>query len=134
MDCIFVPIMNKVLISIGTNENTEANLLLCHHLLENTFSDIKYSQTSITAPYGVQYKNNFLNQLALLYTKEDIDYTTSLLKSFEKKIGRTPSDKEKGIVKIDIDIVVWNDKVIKPNDISRSYIVDLLPTLRDNIL
>ena len=38
--------------------------------------------------------------------------------------------KEKGIVKIDIDLVIWNEEVLKPADVSRKYIVDLLPSLK----
>lgn len=122
--------MNTALLSIGTNEDMEANLAFCHKLLDDNFNDITYSDTSFTVPYGAHYKNNFLNQLALIYTDKDLNKISLLLKSFEKQIGRTSSDKEKGIVKIDIDIVSWNDEIIKPNDFGRSYITDLLPSLK----
>ncbi len=121
--------MNKALISIGTNEDREANLALCHHLLDNLFPEIHYSATSLTSPYGVIYKQNFLNQLAVLYTDKGRNETYNLLKSVEREMGRIPSDKANGIVKIDIDLLIWNEEVLKPEDISRNYIADLLPTL-----
>lgn len=123
--------MNKALLSIGTNEDRETNLSVCHQYLNQLFGDIVYSKTSMTVPYGNLYKNDFLNQLALIYTDKDKQDVTDLLKSVEKKMGRIGADKEKGIVKIDVDIVIWNNEVIKPADISRSYIADLLPTLRE---
>lgn len=122
--------MNKALLSIGTNENKEENLDLCHQLLDNSFEQISYSETSITAPYGNNYKDDFLNQLAIIYTDRDKEDVCKHLKYIEKQLGRIPSDKEQGIVKIDIDLVIWNDEVLKPADISRNYIADLLPSLQ----
>lgn len=131
MKCIFAGVMNKALLSIGTNEDRERHLALCHQLLEELFVDITYSKTSVTAPYGTSYKKDFLNQLAVIYTDKSKEDVSTLLKSMEKKIGREKKDKEKGIVKIDIDIIIWNEEVLKPADISRSYIVDLLPSLEE---
>ncbi|MDR2950860.1 MAG: 2-amino-4-hydroxy-6-hydroxymethyldihydropteridine diphosphokinase [Prevotella sp.] len=122
--------MNKALLSIGTNEDKELNLDLCHQLLGNSFEQISYSDTSITTPYGNSYKNDFLNQLAIIYTDQKREDVYKLLKLIETQIGRNPSDKERGIVKIDIDLVIWNDKILKPADISRSYIKDLLASLQ----
>ncbi|MDR0824068.1 MAG: 2-amino-4-hydroxy-6-hydroxymethyldihydropteridine diphosphokinase [Prevotella sp.] len=122
--------MNKALLSIGTNESKEINLALCHQLLDGLYQDIHYSDTSVTTPYGVHYKSDFLNQLAIIYTDKEKEEVYKSLKSIEKEIGRTPLDKEEGIVKIDIDLVIWNDEVLKPADINRSYITDLLPSLQ----
>lgn len=129
MECIFAPVMNKALLSIGTNEDRESNLSLCHQFLNNIFTDISYSDTSVTMPYGTTYKNDFLNQLAVIYTDRDKDEVIRLLKSIEKDMGRNEADKENGIVKIDIDLVIWNNNVLKPEDFTRSYIADLLASL-----
>lgn len=128
-ECIFASIMNKALLSIGTNENKEANLALCHQLLNNVFEEIHYSETSITEPYGVKYHNDFLNQLAIAYTEKGKEDICQRLKKIEKEMGRNASDKETGMVIIDIDLVIWNEEILKPTDITRSYIADLLPTL-----
>lgn len=126
--------MNKALLSIGTNEDRDRNLDLCHQLLEKQFLAITYSKTSMTVPYGNSYKSDFLNQLAFIYTDKEKDEVVSLLKSIEKEIGRSNGDKEKGIVKIDVDLIVWNEEVVKPTDISRSYVSDLLPSLEEALL
>lgn len=128
-ECIFAGIMNKALLSIGTNDDREANLALCHQLLDSVFEKIHYSKTSITEPYGVKYQNEFLNQLAIVYTKKSKEDISKRLKELEKEIGRKASDKETGIVVIDIDLVIWNEEVLKPTDITRNYIADLLPSL-----
>lgn len=128
---IFADVMNKALISIGTNVDREANLTLCHELLNEAFSEITYSKTSITTPYGNIYKDDFLNQLAFIYTSEAKEEILKRLKSIEKKIGRNVTDKVNGSVKIDIDLVIWNEEILKPDDMERSYIIDLLPSLID---
>ena len=133
MECIFACNMNKVLLSIGTNYDRETNLNICHQLLNGLFSDIIYSDTSITTPYGTDYENNFLNQLAVIYTDKNKEEISQLIKSLEKKMGRDSLDKQNGIVKIDIDLVIWNDEILKPADINRSYIADLLPSLEDSL-
>ncbi|HMM04714.1 MAG: 2-amino-4-hydroxy-6-hydroxymethyldihydropteridine diphosphokinase [Dysgonomonas sp.] len=121
--------MNKALLSIGTNEDRESNLSLCHQFLDNIFTDISYSDTSVTMPYGTTYRNDFLNQLAVIYTDRDRDEVIRLLKSIEKDMGRNGADKKNGIVKIDIDLVIWNNNVLKPEDFTRSYIADLLASM-----
>ncbi|GAB6123376.1 2-amino-4-hydroxy-6-hydroxymethyldihydropteridine diphosphokinase [Dysgonomonas termitidis] len=121
--------MNKALLSIGTNEDRESNLSLCHQFLDNIFTDISYSDTSVTMPYGTTYRNDFLNQLAVIYTDRDMDEVIRLLKSIEKDMGRNGTDKKNGIVKIDIDLVIWNNNVLKPEDFTRSYIADLLASM-----
>lgn len=131
MGCIFADVMNKALISIGTNVDRESNLALCHELLNAEFSHITYSGTSITSPYGNTYKNDFLNQLAIVYTDKVKEEVGSILKSMEKEMGRDISDKKRGLVKIDIDLIIWNQEVLKPDDLNRSYIADLLPGLED---
>lgn len=129
MECIFADVMNKALLSIGTNMDRETNLALCHDELDRLFGDISYSDTSVTAPYGAVYKDDFLNQLAVIYTTKIKEEVYEILKGIEKNIGRNDADKARGKVKIDIDLIIWNDEVLKPADLERSYIVDLLPSL-----
>lgn len=129
MECIFVLVMNQGLISIGSNENREANLILCRDLLSNNFAGIRFSDISVTSPYGSIYKNDFINQLAVIITDKERLEVCQLLKSIEREMGRTPDDKKNGAVKIDIDLAVWNGEIIKPEDMARSYISDLLPSL-----
>lgn len=129
MECIFVEVMNEALISIGSNENREYNICACQQLLNKVFVDIKYSSTSITIPYGIKYKDDFLNQLAIIYTNKNREEITSMLKSIEKELGRKTDDKITGCVVIDIDLIVWNNEILKPDDMKRQYVSALIPTI-----
>lgn len=120
--------MNKALISIGSNCDRENNLILCRKLLNESFDNILYSQTLITMPYGKVYKNDFLNQLAVIETNENQEEINKKLKSIEKVIGRDRNDKISGYVKIDVDLVIWNNHVLKEEDMKRSYVAELLDT------
>lgn len=121
--------MNTLLISIGSNENSETNMELCRTLLDEIFEPIIYSETSITEPFGDHYQNHFLNQLALVQTIRNKDDVESELKLLEKQLGRTSEDKSKGLIKIDIDLIKWNDIILKEEDWKRSYVADLLPSI-----
>ena len=45
-----------------------------------------------------------------------------VLKAIEKRLGRMPEDKKKGIVKIDIDLLTYDGEVLKVNDWKREYV------------
>lgn len=121
--------MNEVLISLGSNEDPEANISLCRSLLSDVFDFIVFSETSVTTPYGQHYKNNFLNQLALATTTLERCEIEKKLKTLEIKMGRLPTDKEMGVVKIDVDLIRWNDIIIKKDEWDRDYIAPLLSGL-----
>lgn len=121
--------MNTLLISMGSNENSEENMELCRNLLSEIFSTISYSETSVTEPFGDHYQNDFLNQLALAQTLHNREAVENNLKSLERQIGRSAEDKAKGLIKIDIDLIMWNDEIIKKEDWTRSYVADLLPSI-----
>lgn len=125
--------MNVLILSIGSNINSDENMYLCEEILSHLFPNIIYSETIETDPYGSIYKNNFKNKLAFIKCTETLNSINLILKFVEKKIGRTKEEKDKGIVKIDIDIVKFNDEIIKPKDWERSYVQNLLESLYDKI-
>lgn len=124
--------MNTLIISIGSNENSLVNIRLCRIHLYKLFDIIYFSAISVTKPFGDHYQRDFLNQLAIVRTTRELDELNLCLKELEQKIGRKKEDKANGSVKIDIDIVKWNDTILKQNDWERDYVADLLPSLYDN--
>ena len=126
--------MNKLLISLGSNENPDTNMSLCRSLLSDIFDYIRFSETSVTSPYGENYSKDFLNQLVYAITEEEQDKIYQNLKAIERKIGRLPADKNNGVVKIDIDLIKWNDSIMKEDEWDRDYIALLLPSLEKVII
>lgn len=121
--------MNTLLISMGSNDNSETNMELCRILLSKLFEPITYSETSTTEPFGDHYQSHFLNQLALAQTHKNKEDVEKELKLLEIKLGRTVEDKSKGLIKIDVDLIKWNDTILKDEDWKRNYVADLLPSI-----
>ena len=48
-------------------------------------------------------------------------------------MGRLPSHKEEGIIIIDIDLMQWNNEILKPEDFERHYIQPLLREMEEII-
>ena len=62
------------------------------------------------------------NQLAKFSTTLSPDSVHDLFKELERRCGRIPEDKAQGVVKLDIDLLVFDNKILKPEDMEREYI------------
>ncbi|MDF9831028.1 2-amino-4-hydroxy-6-hydroxymethyldihydropteridine diphosphokinase [Parabacteroides sp. PF5-6] len=121
---------NRIVLSFGSNSDKERNMDRAMTLLNRAFDSILFSERLETAPYGsLAGSAPFLNQLALAYTPLAAEEIVARLKTIEKEIGRRPEDKSGGLIPIDIDLLQWNDLILKPEDLKRNYIQILLPTL-----
>ena len=123
--------MHKVLLSIGTNTDTRFNLNRAIDFLQSYFPTIQFTEVTESKPYGNSYIGSFLNALAYFQTELCKEALVSDLKSIEKDMGRLPNQKAEGIVIIDIDLIKWDDEIIKPEDFQRSYITYLLEFVND---
>ena len=54
---------------------------------------------------------------------------TAILKQTEKKLGRRPKDKQPGIVRIDIDLLIYDGKQLKTKELQRHDIIEGLKRL-----
>lgn len=114
--------MNKFILSIGTNspdrewQMSHAIKQLKQIFKKTTFSEIYEvpSHNGIDAPY--------LNAIMVGTTNLSLDEANRALKQWETICGRTPASKQQGVIPIDLDIVVWNNEVIRPVDYSREYV------------
>lgn len=125
--------MNKVLLGIGSNTDACFNIKQATDYLCSYFPSIKFTDTIETAPFGAMYTTPFSNALAYFETDLNKDEINLRLKTIEKKMGRLPSHKSKGVIIIDIDLVQWNHQVLKPKDIKRDYMQKLMLMLQENI-
>lgn len=118
---------NRIVLSLGSNRERERNIDRAQALLTQTFDAICFSERLETEPYGsFAGAAPFLNQVAIAYTPLAIEELQPLLKTIEKEIGRTPEDKPRASISIDIDLLLWNDCLLKPDDWGRDYIQTLV--------
>ena len=55
-----------------------------------------------------------------------------VVENIEQEQGRLPEDKVQGIVKLDIDLLVYDDDVLKPKDLEREFVKIGLEELEKN--
>lgn len=123
--------LNKVIVGLGSNQDKEKNMAHAVELLRDYFVSIRFSGAVYTEPVNILNPSLFLNQVAVAFTEEEPDEIIKYFKSVEKQLGRMPEDKLKESIPIDIDLLQWNDRVLKPSDIQRSYIQSALLMLSD---
>ena len=118
--------MHKVLLSIGSNSNASFNMKQATSHLLSCFTNMKFTSTIETEAFGAIYNDPFLNALAYFETNVSKGEVQKQLKAIEKNMGRLPSHKEEGVIIIDIDLMQWNNEILKPDDFERDYIKQLL--------
>ena len=113
--------MNTLTLSVGSNSR-DREWQMKHGIewLKHIFSDVKVS--SIYNSVAVNGRDaDYLNAVMTATTKQDLESTIALMKQYESVCGRTPASKLQGVIPIDIDIVMWNDDVIRPGDFAQQY-------------
>lgn len=123
--------LNKVILCLGSNRDKEKNIELADRLLRDHFASIHFSEAVYTEPVDMQNPSVFLNQVAIAFTPDGPEKITNTFKQIERSLGRMPDDKLKESIPIDIDLLQWNDCLLKPLDLQRSYVRSALRTLSD---
>lgn len=108
--------MNTFVISVGSNyaqkkEQVEKALLWLKGITEKFKASSIYETPEIHG-YGPSYFN------AVARGETEIDYGSlnRILKEYELRNGRTPESRVRKEVVIDLDIVVWEDEIIRAKD------------------
>lgn len=123
-----------IVISIGSNFEQEVHVEEAKRALGIFFPDITFSQALWTEPVGME-SDDFLNLLAVASTHRPLADVEAILKNIEKSCGRKPLDKEMGMVKMDLDILLYDKMRLHEHDWERAYIKKLLatfPLLQEN--
>lgn len=123
--------MNTVVVSVGSNINPIENIETAKTMISEDFDLIETSSFNETEPIGFKDQDNFYNGAFLVKTDKEFDEFNELLKKIETKMGRVKTSNKQGPRKIDLDIIVWNKKVIDSDVYERKFlqnsILELLP-------
>ncbi|MCC8154532.1 MAG: 2-amino-4-hydroxy-6-hydroxymethyldihydropteridine diphosphokinase [Tannerellaceae bacterium] len=121
--------LNRCIIGLGSNYDKEANTEKAISLLKLYFNQIQFSVPVLTSPIPENnYTDDYLNCVAVARTAESREIILTYLKETEKLLGRTPDSKQTGIIPIDLDLLQWNEEVLK-DELSRYYIQQGLQSL-----
>lgn len=123
--------MNTVVISVGSNINSEKNIEIARRIISERLVLLKSSSFVETEPIGFKDQDNFQNGAFLVETGLDKKALNSLLKEIEYDMGRVKDSNKSGPRIIDMDIIVWNGKIVDEDVHNREFlrkaVLELLP-------
>ena len=122
--------MHKCIICIGSNYNRKENLFFARQKLADLFPSIRFTSEQETQPLFFLSPALFSNQVAQFFSEAGEERVRKELKAIEKSAGRRPEDKKEEKVCLDIDLLAFDDRVLKPEDLKREYIVKGLEELK----
>ena len=114
--------LHTCLLCLGSNLDGATRLSAARNALCSHFPDIRFSQEMVTEAIGSGFLSPFHNQVASFTSALEADSIRQLLKGIEQTQGRLPEDKAQGIVKLDIDLLMVDDLVLKPQDMEREFV------------
>lgn len=109
-------------VCLGCNVDREKNIGLACRELEAVLSDVYWADSRWTEPVNFPNPAVFCNRVAFFVTDLEAGEVCEQFKRVERLCGRTPSDKANGIVKMDIDLLAFDHRVLKPEDWERDYV------------
>ena len=124
---------HEVVIGLGSNIDPEANLEQAVQELKSRFKVSKRSQWTRTKPIGIQDQPDFYNGALLMETELEQQSLKKELKRIEDLLGRDRSLPKYGPRTIDLDILIWNKKVVDEDyyerDFLRKGVEEIIPDL-----
>ncbi|MDE6175427.1 MAG: 2-amino-4-hydroxy-6-hydroxymethyldihydropteridine diphosphokinase [Duncaniella sp.] len=109
--------------TIGLGSNTSDRQYQIEKAIENLLGHLeKASASSVYESEAFNGKDEpYLNAVVHGYTALDRETFVKELKEWEAQNGRTIEDTLKGLIKIDLDLVIWNEHILRPKDFERHY-------------
>lgn len=120
---------NKTILALGSNVSQEANMLKAKGMIERLLDgDVVFSEYMWTNPIGVD-SDKFLNCLAIAHTDMDVAQFDMALKDIEHNLGSSKAEHQKGIVRIDIDVLLFGGQRYHEADWGRDYVKKMMAEL-----
>ena len=126
--------INHAVIGLGSNINPQENIAKAKELLGEKFFIKGESSFVKTKPIGRSDLNDFINGAILVETHLDLYELRAFLKHLEAELGREKSKDPFSSRAIDLDIIVYNGKVLDEDFYQREFLknstLELLPDLK----
>ena len=126
--------MNTAVISLGSNIEPGRNIAEARRRLREKFNILSESKFVATKPVGAAGQPDFLNGAVLLTTDLEKNTCQAVLRGIEASLGRKRSANKFAARTIDLDIVVWNKKIVDQDfyqrDFLKNSVLELIPDLK----
>lgn len=113
---------STVIIGIGSNINAETNISKMLEILGKEVEILKVSSWLKTKPIGIEDQSDFTNGAVKIKTGLGREELNQLLKNIEDQLGRDRSAPKFGPRTIDLDIVIWNGKIVDEDYYIRDFL------------
>ena len=113
---------HECIIGIGSNINAEQNFAAALFFLRQEHKLIAVSSKIKTTPIGIAEQPDFLNGAAKVLTAMGKDDFQDYLKGVEDRLKRDRLAQKFGPRTIDLDIVVWDGKIIDTDYYERDFL------------
>ena len=124
---------NTAVIGLGSNIDPQKNIPAARRLLAQEFLVLKESAFIRTKPVGFSEQEDFINGSVYVETPLKRPELKEKLKDLEKRLGREVSPIKYGPRSIDMDIIVFNSKVVDKDFYEREFlqkaVLELIPDL-----
>ena len=125
--------MNQVIIGVGSNIEPDKNICLAREIIKENFYWLSETQPVKTKAIGNDKAPDYLNCCYFIETKLQRSELKKKLIAIENQLGRIRNTEIIQTRSIDLDIVVWNEKVVDKDFYSRDFlrnaVLELLPEL-----
>ena len=125
--------MNRAVIALGSNIEPKIHIAEARKLLAHHYRVLGESSFAITKPVGARLQADFINGAVLLETDLSMEQLKDALKQIEEGLGRDRDSGPNAPRTIDLDIVVWNGRIIDQDFYRRDYlkrsVLALIPDL-----
>lgn len=125
---------HRCIICLGSNYQGTVHLKSAERELKELSGRIHWGNIVETMPEEVSSAFTYLNRAALLQTSLDKETLIKEFKRIEHQHGRTSSSKQNGRIPLDIDLLIYDNEIIKPNDLNKNYVQQALKSLEHSVL
>lgn len=114
--------LSQVVLSLGSNVPGRHEMLMAClvWLREHGLEGMRCS-TLYTTPALRPGKPDYMNAVVAGSTALQCDELGAALKRYEEACGRNADTRRRGLVPIDVDIVMWNGTVLRPQDFQQQF-------------
>ena len=117
------------ILCLGSNFYRIAHMAYAQRDLKKHFPTIRFCEEMETEAIGSRFLSPFSNQVASFETTLSSEEVRAILKQIERDLGRLPEEKPQGVIRIDIDLLMYDDCVLKPADLERDFVKEGLKSL-----
>lgn len=112
---------HQVMLCLGANKDAKIHIQKAQQLLQKQLPGFRFSETMWTDPVGID-SSPFLNCVGWGETEMAYDELRQFTKKMERNVGDRKYLRAKGIINLDIDILLYDGQKYHSEDWEREYI------------